>query len=220
MEGVGAAVPVAVGDGGAVAVEVGEGGGVAVESGAAVGVAVGVAGGRVSLLEHAVRLSKSTATTATPRRERNVVSPPPTRDHAIAAKAKSPARIDLPRAGRAPPQRDDPEHPEQSGECGQAALPDGRSAGDRARDAHLLELDGAGSAAVIGGLRYLVGTLEAARCGAAAQVGQAQLPNDISRLEENLGRATQSMPGVVSHRIKHIINTPTISSPDLRTLPG
>ena len=116
-------------------VEVGEGGAVAVELGATVGVPVGVAGGRVSLLEHAVSPIQSPATTAAPRSERQAVRPPPTRDHAIAAQAKSPAGIASERARRAPSQHDDTEHAEQAGECGQAVLPQRRGARDRADDA-------------------------------------------------------------------------------------
>jgi len=137
FEAVAVALAVPVGDGGCVAVAVARGAGVAVALGAAVAVGVGVAGGRVSLLEHAVRPIQSTATTDMPRSQRNAVSPPPTRGHAIAARAKSPAGKVLLRARRAPPQYDDTERPEQPDERGQSALPHGWRAGDRTDNARL-----------------------------------------------------------------------------------
>jgi len=56
--------------------------------------------------------------------------------------------------------------------------------------------------------------------GTPKDFGHELLPNDISRMEENLGRAVQSMPCLESAGIKRIINGPMIFSPDLGPLLG
>ena len=56
--------------------------------------------------------------------------------------------------------------------------------------------------------------------GTPKDFGHELLPNDLSRMEENLGRAVQSMPCLENAGIKRIINGPMIFSPDLGPLLG
>ncbi len=56
--------------------------------------------------------------------------------------------------------------------------------------------------------------------GTPKDFGHELLPNDISRMEENLARAVQSIPCLESAGIKRIINGPMIFSPDLGPLLG
>jgi dimethylglycine dehydrogenase len=56
--------------------------------------------------------------------------------------------------------------------------------------------------------------------GTPKDFGHELLPNDLSRMEENLARAVQSMPCLESAGIKRIINGPMIFSPDLGPLLG
>ena len=56
--------------------------------------------------------------------------------------------------------------------------------------------------------------------GTPKDFGHELLPNDLSRMEENLARAVKSMPCLESAGIKRIINGPMIFSPDLGPLLG
>jgi dimethylglycine dehydrogenase len=56
--------------------------------------------------------------------------------------------------------------------------------------------------------------------GTPKDFGHELLPNDISRMEENLARAVESIPCLERAGIKRIINGPMIFSPDLGPLLG